>query len=89
MTVVRFLQPVPNLEDFVMEKYTPITKRCKLCGDTHTFTEYGEFWMCKCDSVGFDAGDGFIARFLGKPENMETIETPDYFKTTYTAKVIK
>lgn len=72
-----------------MKKFTPITKRCKLCGDTHTFTKWGEFWMCSCNSVGYDAGDEFMNRQLGRPEDMQTIATPEYFGSTFTNKVMR
>lgn len=47
---------------------------CKVCGESHTFTKLREFWMCSGEHVGFDSGDGFYTRILGKPENYNLVK---------------
>lgn len=40
--------------------------QCKNCGDQHHFKYPGEFWMCKCNSIGYDVGHTGYSRFIGK-----------------------
>lgn len=48
--------------------------RCKKCGDQHHFTYRGEFWMCKCNAIGFDAGDSYYCRWLGDTKLFDWIK---------------
>lgn len=51
----------------------PKLVKFKCCGDTRLFTYPGEFHMCKCESSGYDAGNSFYSRILGKPGDVEVV----------------
>lgn len=45
----------------------------KCCNTEHLFTRLREFKMCECGKTGYDAGDGFYSRSLGRIEDLEII----------------
>lgn len=51
--------------------------RFKCCNTQRIFTLRGEFKMCECGKSGFDNGDGYYTRTLGKREDIEVTNLVD------------
>lgn len=57
-----------------MKLSNPKLVKFHCCGDEHEFLFDREFYMCRCQTCGYDAGDGYYARFLGPFDKIEIVK---------------